>query len=718
MNRKSLKILCSTVIILCGLVMPYFVNAAGDTSSEAGSFWTIRVNPGIRDSSPSVFGLWEPSGGSATDLFFGIFDERALMERALAEIQRLDATAKPERLEKDLRPKFIPVKRHITLPELGYRTSIHIRGVQGWTSIHIPWTKTAILKGAKAVLYVRFPSGVFAKPSTLTVSVENVPIKVLHLDDSMPSPLVIPLDAIGNVEVGDFLDISLSTSIAITGDVCVDQRLDNAWVIVEPTSFFEISYVPVLKDLADAFRNPTNRFNVLISEKPASEEVSGLVNLASLIGSLHPYNRDRLIIPGSAYSLTHPNIMMKPGDEEVRVVGRDIIASPEGLVKLAKMFDQVMPPLSQVKSSTIKNGEKPQGEFFLKFSDLGIIPPRLQGVGDLQFSVPFSVAALGGFPSRLITTLIYSHSPIHKDERAFLKVRLNGVLVASNFITGAGKNETFSFELPSRLIQTNNTLEVGFSYYTYRGECRGSFPELEVSVSDDSFFSITGRSSSEPDRFYRFPGFLDGDGTMVVSEFSPAFIDLAMGLSEKIGKIRRSSLSVKVLNFEQFSSAPQSGSFVIGVVKASQSGLFKPPVDLSQEFLIKNPQTERELLRVTTDDNVAVWQVFKSSGHGLVGLLALSEALIKPELIRALLSGLNIEGNANVAVWAANRYSLFYGEPPEPSWQVFEIGDKLRVIAPAKKGFLYYWERYRIVFFIFLGVAVFLFLWYVYRKLT
>ncbi|MGC8720820.1 MAG: hypothetical protein ACP5TY_12540, partial [Thermodesulforhabdaceae bacterium] len=101
-----------------------------------------------------------------------------------------------------------------------------------------------------------------------------------------------------------------------------------------------------------------------------------------------------------------------------------------------------------------------------------------------------------------------------------------------------------------------------------------------------------------------------------------------------------------------------------------------------------------------------------------VGLLALSEALIKPESIRALLSGLNIEGNANVAVWAANRYSLLYGEPPEPSWQVFEIGDKLRVIAPAKKGFLYYWERYRIVFFIFLGVAVFIFLWYVYRKLT
>ena len=715
-------------IFVLSFLLAFFMIGSSSEGSERSVFWTIRVNPELVNTSPSIQGLWKPGKASSKNLlFFGIFDDKKIMEQALTEIKKLDESAAPEQL--DSYPNnavFIPVKKSIILADLGYRLPLQIRGVQGMAGIHIPWSQNMSLKGAKGVLFIKFPQSTFQHPSTLTIYVENVPVKVVELNQTFKSPLIVDLSEIGNVDIGDFLDISLVTSITITGDKCVDDQTGNAWIAVEPNSFFEISYYPIFSNLGDVIRNPFERLNIVLpSEKPKNEDLTSLISFSSLIGAMHPYSTKTMFSFGG-YSLTSPNIILQDSADDAKIMGHDVVVSPNGLLAMVKSFKTASMSLSnwkKVQTSQSANGKTTaRTEREIRFSDIGIIPPTLRGIGDLQFSVPFSIAFLGGFPSKLIVTLIYNHTPVTKEDRAFIKVRLNGVLVASKLITSAETREnSFSFELPSNLLQTRNTMDVTFAYFINRGECKGSLPDMEVSISPESFFSVIKPSANSTlENFDTFPGLLTGEGLLILGESSPTFIELAAKLSEKLGKIRREPLLVKTLPFENLSQQGQPESpFIIAVVKASQSNILDPIVDTSDRFLIKNPQTGQVILDVKTDDNVAVWQVFRGKQKTTVGMLSISDAIANSKSSAELLKGLRIEGSANVAVWTQTGAPCVDDKTYwESAWKNFEVGEKMQVIMPGKKGVSYYWTRYRVYGFVILGVLLFVFLWYVYRKLA
>lgn len=709
-------------IRICGLLLLFLVtlNAFAE-APEHRNVWTIRVNSETINKALYIYGLWKPKKVSSKDLlFFGIFDDQKIMENALGELKKLDDSATPQQL--DSYPSdavFIPVAKSMTLADLGYRLPIQIRGIQGTTRIHIPWTQNMSLKNSKGVFYITFPQGIFQKPSTLTVYVENRPIKVVALDQTFKSPLIVDFPEIDNANIGDFLDITLTTSITITGDKCVDDQTGNAWIILEPTSFFEILYYPVIGSFYDALKNPLERLNLFLpSGQIKHEELTGLFNFASLIGAIHSYRTDSMFTSGG-YSLKSPNIILKEGAEDAKIIGRDIVISPQGLSTMARNFSSPSMSLSNWNKVQVLQDEKdktaPEKE--IKFSDLGIIPPILRGIGDLQFSIPFSIASFGNFPSRVMVTIIYHHTPIAKEDRAFIKVRLNGVLVASKLITsGESKEESFSFELPSRFLQTRNTLDVTFSYFTNRGECKGSFPDMEVSVSPDSFFTVIGTSFVQ-ENFDTFPGLLSGEGLMILGESSSNFVNLAMELTEKLGKLRQKPLFVRAITLDNFSENSVT-PFTIAVLKASQTAIFDPLVNTSEQFLIKNPQTGQTILDVNTNDNVGVWQVFRGKNKTIVGMLSISDSIANSISPTEFLKGLRMEGSANVAVWTQVSSICFDGNCSGSEWRNFEVGEKMQVVMPGKKGISYYWTKYRVYGFLILGVLLFLFLWYVYRKLT
>lgn len=238
-------------IFVLSFLLAFLMIRSFSEGSERSVFWTIKVNPKLVNMSSRIQGLWKPGNVSSKNLlFFGIFDDKQIMEKALAEIKKIDKSAIPEQL--DSYPNnavFIPVRKSINLADLGYRLPVQIRGVQGMLGIHIPWSHNMSLKGAKGVLFIKFPQTTFQHPSTLTVYVENVPIKVIDLNQTLKSPLIVDFSEVSSVDIGDFLDISLVTSITITGDKCVDDQTGNAWIVVEPKSFFEISYYPILANI-------------------------------------------------------------------------------------------------------------------------------------------------------------------------------------------------------------------------------------------------------------------------------------------------------------------------------------------------------------------------------------------------------------------------------------------------------------------------------------
>ncbi len=701
------------LILLFYLPLMFFTSPVFPANKDSAHLWTISVNPDLQRDNMIIYGLWRQKGKLESDLFFGIFDDKTTLSKALEAIKKIDPTASPMPLLEKPIPDFLPVTKRITLKELGYQTPVYIWGTRGQRSIHIPWSQISLLRGAKIFFYIRFPKGVFRKPSLLTVYVENIPVRTIPLDQPLLQPVEIPLDDLQKVNIGNFLDIKVSTFLTITGDICVDDRSGNAWVMLEPFSYFQISSISALRGLRDTLQNPLNRFNIILPKKLGAEILTGLVNITSLIGSFHPYERKSLINIGNVYSLQYPNIIIRKMEEDCKIVGRDIFVSPENIHNLIKSFQIAPLNFSTWESVQVKKDESNNSDLVVSFSSLGIYPPALKGIGDMSFSVPFSVATFGRFPSKIVATIIYSHTPVVKNEKAFMKIRFNGNLIASKLLTGSAENYSFSFELPSRQIQTTNNLEVITSYFPDRGECRGSFPEMEVQVSPDSFLTIIGKGSLEPVQFDRFPGFLNGKGLLVVGNYSPSLVGSAVKLAEKLGKLRRYPILLKVINLDKFSPEIQDYPFIIGILEASQTMVFNPPVDISEAFSIINPLTNKVILKVGTDDSLAIWEVFQLRNNIVAGIFAVSERIAASELPLKLLDELLIQGGANVALWSEG-----FSPPSEIIWQSFQIGNKLKVVTLGKKGFYYYWVRYRIVFFVGLGLIVFLFLWYVYRKLT
>ncbi len=137
-------------------------------------------------------------------------------------------------------------------------------------------------------------------------------------------------------------------------------------------------------------------------------------------------------------------------------------------------------------------------------------------------------------PKKLVFTAHYINSPPFKDDRLFLRAKLNGVMVASKGIEKGGE-DSFSFDVPAEFIKSQNFLELVFSYYINRGECKGSIPELEVSLLGDSFFTAV-KPSSEAGivNFDNVAGLLNGQGVLVLDDsYGLSFVGASLKLAEK-----------------------------------------------------------------------------------------------------------------------------------------------------------------------------------------
>ena len=115
------------------------------------------------------------------------------------------------------------------------------------------------------------------------------------------------------------------------------------------------------------------------------------------------------------------NIFIGKFEQDAELFGSNLYITPRGIDLLISNWVSASPFSSIQIHSYDKSIEKSFSE--ITFEELGENNRIMRGIGDLTATIPFSLYKLGGWPKRLVCNLAYSHTPVHSDERSFLKIK-------------------------------------------------------------------------------------------------------------------------------------------------------------------------------------------------------------------------------------------------------------------------------------------------------
>ncbi len=631
------------------------------------------------------------------NMYSGLFLERKDAEAMLPALKKVFPEAVVKSVAFKAPKKWLPKKMKILLENLGYPIPLVIRGFRAYKDFHFPWSTSYNVKASKILLNVRF-SPLLKETSTLQVVVEKIPLKTIKASGSDNIKTVeISLSELSNKNIGDYLDVEISGYFTITGDRCADELSGNLWAVLLPGSsltivekhppvsveeFFKCEYLPV----------------TLVVRNANKDSVEAACKLAGMIGATKPNKKS--IIQISDHPRLGANVIVGDYKKDIQLVGTNVYVTPKGVNLLCSRW---LPDLIGKNYRLISMArEQKERVDRVSFSELGMHDRVMKGIGDLTSVVSFTPLDLDGWPSDILCTLLFTHTPVRQKERAFLKARLNGVLVEAHEISGEGSVQSLTFNLPARYLQARNSLEITFSYYLIRGECHGSFPEMEVTLFKDSFLTIKSKRSKPPLNLSTYFTFLRGKGAVVADTENPKELTPLINLLTISGEINGVPPSIELTSRDKLST--NSYNFYILQLKPGSLHQLNPVIDLEPVFKIVNPLTGKVLLEFESSDPVSVLQTFYNSKGKPVLVYSSRAASMPPieKLKRILIKG--TRGNV----------SIFNNR----NWQVMEVGEKLRVKYPFKKDIGYYWLKYKMVFIICAGFLVLLFLFYLYRRLS
>ena len=641
-------------------------------------------------------GLWVVENDFQYSLRVGLFSERDDAEPLLKLMVKTFPDARIVETKPPTPDQWMPSFFRISLKNMGFIRPILMQGVHAHLSFQFPWSRAFSLTGSSLHLSLRF-SPVVKNLSTLTVMAEGIPLRSIRLSNLPRLSIDVPLDALENIPIGKKLNIELRGYFTISGDQCLDEATGNLWMLVDNKSFLEVKSLRPPQTVQNFFINPSLTLNIL-SQKVDRDYVETLCNLAIISGFVTRSRSTHLTF--QSYSPEACNVFIGSYGDDIRIFGNDLYLTSRGVRTLVSRW------LSTLIFSRIKNTSYATKPFSLPheitFEKLGYSGSLMRGIGELVASIPLSASQLGGWPGNMLCTLLYSHSPISDRERAFLKIRFNGVLLESREIKGQGGINNVTFSIPKRYFQPRNRLDIAFAYYRNSGNCQGNFPEMEVSVMKDSFFTIKSFQRKPPITIGAYPAICLGRGALVLKDLSEESWRPLIPVFENLGRNHTMPFPITLVSWNTFNK----GDYAFGILNL---GCQLPPelhpmVRLDRSLLITDPVKGKILLKIDTPDPAAAIQTFYTDrGVPIVLYTQKPGARIAPgDMIEAI-------SNPTLA-----NVTLFSNH----TWAGMEIGEKLRVIYPGMKGFSFYWAQYRLIVFILFGVFILIFLFFLFHKLA
>jgi len=229
-----------------------------------------------------------------------------------------------------------------------------------------------------------------------------------------------------------------------------------------------------------------------------------------------------------------------------------------------------------------------------------------------------------------------------------------------------------------------------FSYYLNTGDCIGSYPEFEVSLFKDSFFTVTSYNPTPPLTLTSYPTVFMGKGALLLSKLSPEFYHPAARLIEIQGYLQQSAPDISLTDLATLNNG--TFDYAVLVLDAKEVESLSPPVDITPTLQINHPLSKAVLLQLDTAESATIQQTFYSSKQ--LPMLLYGQRNTPRFPSDSLSELLSSHSRANVGIIH------------DEQWYALEIGEKFRVIYPGRRNFAFYWARYRILFFILIRAEI------------
>lgn len=581
-------------------------------------------------------------------------------------------------------------QRVLSLNDLGYSKDIYLSGAVTEFNMYLP--NYHGLSKARAEFLLRF-AGVLDNRSTFTILVDDIPLFTNSISLTGYEPVV--SFNIGHSRA-DHIKITLRGHLFITGDICYDLPTGNLWMVISNKSNIAIAAKNIDTQIANFFKTYDKDINIV-----AGKEVEGL-NILPLIYNLNRLNSWKEV---NISVNDHPvkgmkNIITGNFSKDIELKDGDLLVSNNGLslLKSDLINSFITTSISNLNPKPVTEGKNNE----ISLMDMGIIGFTATGLGDLSFNVPIRFSSFSGIPRNLYMKLILNHTPVPESERAYLKVFLNGILIHANQLEGGGNIKSYNIKIPEdQLRGYNNNLNIVTSYFIGKGECKGSMPNLTISILDSSYFYFDGVERQGITPVVDVMGSMSGKALIMVD--NNEMLKPAVYLMDLLGKFNREITDIDVLPWK--GEIPENYDFVILALNPSSINNAEVPLKVNQgKFSIVNPLSKKEILTSEYSNSFGVLQTF-DKGKAKVLLLSYYKDKTALEFMKGFDKDTLSRMLGNVVIFNEDLAS-------------FDVGEKFRVEYKEIKSTGYYWDKYKLFIILIFGAFAIVFLYFIKKKIV
>jgi len=355
----------------------------------------------------------------------------------------------------------------------------------------------------------------------------------------------------------DIHNIEVRAHLVISDDLCEDLASGNLFLIIRKDSAFHLYREDVLlESLEDFFSFPGNEIEILLPSGDWS--VTTQEAFIKLYAFLSRFYRGLPVqITAGVYE---ENVAEPPehrrifiSEERFRdfeIYGHTLYLTPRGVDAVMRIPEFFVFPASKIEEAG-KRVSLPGSRITL--DKLGVNDLSFRGIGEMKQRVYFATSDLGGMPHTLKLVLYRNYLPFRYE--ATFSMKLNGEMIYSEKLNpkGAGELSPLEIQIPTALLERENTLEFRFSYFPELGQCRRGEAPFEGFISGDSYFEVVGfEPLPELLTFGDMPTFFTGKARVVLPE--QVSLDSLLIASKIVATLRtvdRLPIAVEIINYSQ-----------------------------------------------------------------------------------------------------------------------------------------------------------------------
>lgn len=607
----------------------------------------------------------------------------------------------------------------VTLKRIGFSQDVVIQGPNFNFSFFVPLTKEMNVKDGLLDLQMRIPKTVHTD-ATMNLLINDIPYTSIRLSaikgEGENAVFKIALKDVQLLPSSTFMKVQILIDDMSSSQNKCERIFDKGqWIVLKnSTSLYYKKNENLQEKKISKFLDGI--FNQVVIVIPTEPSISLSESYIKLRAFLAREFSDRDVRISTVHSV--PNnvkgsrvIVLDEENKGINVSKENVLyIEPTQVDAFISTFRSAL-FANKIEEAHVANDTTNSASQVYSLKMLGYNSVRTQGIGDMPTNYTFTLSDLGGLPEKLLFVYNGTYVPLtDKEGTMFLKFYLNGSLIKAVPLSGKGIIDGLVIDMPTNLLNRENNFQVVYSYYPKEGQCVGDVALFEGETNNSSFFEVLSYDKENPLTFLSIPSAFNGTGAIVLPNTKDKnyleHLYLASALYASIKQFDHSPLDIRIIPKSKVNEIDADYYiFSIPIDELNKDIGFVHGKDTKMSII--NRDDGKILFRVQQDEPIGILQIFSynkkpSISIGRLGSPSVSEPfaqyLVQKDTIRQLIG--------NVAFFDSGEFVSY------------EIGKKQELKTTNTWNFAYYYEKYKLPFYVIIWVVVVSFIIFIYFRLS